>query len=119
MRRYASLEYMSRRRLIRGVVSLVALAGASCRRRTVSGSTVRILYGADERIFAPAADDVPKFLLFLPLVAFDSDEDWSCRRPTPGLAADWVHSPDFRTWDVRLRRDVRWHDGVAVTAHRA
>ena len=117
VRRDASLEYISRRRLIRDVVGLMALAGASCHRRTVSGSTVRILYGADERIFAPAADDVPKFLLFLPLVAFESDEDWSCRRPTPGLAADWVHSPDFRTWTMHLRRDVRWHDGVPVTAH--
>jgi hypothetical protein len=89
VKRDASLEYISRRRLIRDVAGLMALAGVSCQRRTVSGSTVRILYGADERIFAPAADDVPKFLLFLPLVAFESDEDWNCRRPSPGLAADW------------------------------
>ena len=61
VRRDASLEYISRRRLIRDVVGLMA-----CRRFLSSTNSVRLhsLYGADERSFAPAADDVPKFLLF-------------------------------------------------------
>lgn len=52
-----------------------------------------------------------KYLLFLPLVD---------RRGTdirPRLAESWDHSPDYRTWTFHLRHDVRWHDGVPVTAH--
>jgi ABC-type transport system substrate-binding protein len=26
-------------------------------------------------------------------------------------------SPDYHTWTIRLRKDMRWHDGVPVTAH--
>lgn len=33
------------------------------------------------------------------------------------LAKSWEHSPDYRTWTYHLRTDVRWHDGVPVTAH--
>ncbi|MGH9367245.1 MAG: ABC transporter substrate-binding protein [Thermoanaerobaculia bacterium] len=32
------------------------------------------------------------------------------------LAESWQHSSDFRTWTVHLRKNVRWHDGVPVTA---
>ena len=35
----------------------------------------------------------------------------------PRLAESWEHSPDYRTWTYHLRDDVRWHDGVPVTAH--
>jgi peptide/nickel transport system substrate-binding protein len=53
-----------------------------------------------------------QFLVFMPLVA------WNRRGELEGrLAESWEHSPDFRTWTVRLRDGVRWHDGVAVTAH--
>ena len=33
------------------------------------------------------------------------------------LAKSWEHSPDYRSWTIHLRTDVRWHDGVPVTAH--
>jgi peptide/nickel transport system substrate-binding protein len=33
------------------------------------------------------------------------------------LARTWEHSPDYREWTYHLRTDVRWHDGVPVTAH--
>ncbi len=33
------------------------------------------------------------------------------------LAKSWEHSPDYSTWTYHLRTDVRWHDGVPVTAH--
>ena len=35
----------------------------------------------------------------------------------PQLAEDWEHSPDYRTWTIHLRSDVKWHDGRPVTAH--
>ena len=52
-----------------------------------------------------------KRLLFLPLIENDGPD------VVPRLAESWEHSPDYRTWTFRLRDDVRWHDGVPVTAH--
>jgi peptide/nickel transport system substrate-binding protein len=52
-----------------------------------------------------------KFLVFMPLVAWNRDGELEGR-----LAERWEHSPDFRTWTVRLRDGVRWHDGAPVTA---
>ncbi|HVS12169.1 MAG TPA: pseudouridine synthase, partial [Planctomycetota bacterium] len=53
-----------------------------------------------------------KFLVFLPLAARNANGELEGR-----LAERWEHSPDYRDWTVHLRRDVRWHDGVPVTAH--
>ena len=53
-----------------------------------------------------------KFLVFLPLVALDERGELEGR-----LARRWEHSPDYRSWTIHLRTDVRWHDGVPVTAH--
>jgi peptide/nickel transport system substrate-binding protein len=33
------------------------------------------------------------------------------------LARSWELDPERREWTVHLRTDVRWHDGVPVTAH--
>jgi ABC-type transport system substrate-binding protein len=64
----------------------------------------------DEWIMGPV-DDIPKLLVFLPLVDFrDGQGKW-------GLAERWEHSPDYREWIVHLRRNIRWHDGAPVTAH--
>ena len=49
--------------------------------------------------------------MFLPLVEYSHAE------PKPALAERWKHSPDYRIWTFYLRRDVKWHDGVTVTAH--
>lgn len=76
--------------------------------------TVTILYnGGDERLFGPEWDDSPKFLIFQPLATYYGS---SCGEPEPSLAESWEHTPDRRVWTVRLRPDVRWHDGVPVTA---
>jgi len=53
-----------------------------------------------------------KFLVFMPLAAWNSRGELEGR-----LAEAWEHSPDFRTWTIRLRDGIRWHDGVPVTAH--
>jgi peptide/nickel transport system substrate-binding protein len=52
-----------------------------------------------------------RHLLWLPLVDRYGPEI------RPRLAESWEHSPDYRTWTFHLRDDVRWHDGVPVTAH--
>jgi ABC-type transport system substrate-binding protein len=76
--------------------------------------TVRVLYaGANEDIFSPTWDDTPKFLIFQPLVTYEVNY---CSKVVGGLAAHWEHSPDWKTWTVELRPDVKWHDGVPVTS---
>jgi peptide/nickel transport system substrate-binding protein len=56
-------------------------------------------------------DGVGKFLLFLELATPDEEG-----RLVGRLARSWEHSPDYREWTIHLRTDVRWHDGVPVTA---
>lgn len=59
----------------------------------------------------PTVDGYSKFLVFLPLVAMRPDGELEGR-----LARSWEHSPDWKEWTFHLRTDVRWHDGVPVTA---
>ncbi len=76
--------------------------------------TVRVLYsGGSEQIFGPVWDDTPKFLIFQPLVTYEVN---TCSDIVGGLAARWEPSPDWKTWTIELRSDVRWHDGVPVTS---
>ncbi len=52
------------------------------------------------------------FLLFLPLATRDSSGNL-----VPRLARSWETSEDGSEVTYHLRTDVRWHDGVPVTAH--
>lgn len=61
-------------------------------------------------IFSP--DWPAKFLIFLPLAERNAEGELE-----PRLARSWEHSDDHRNWTIHLRTDVRWHDGVPVTAH--
>ena len=95
---------------------LATAAGvAGCRakqRRAPEPDSIRILYSDDETVLGPNTDDPAKFLMFLPLAV------WNRRGELEGrLAEHWRHSPDNRTWTIRLREGIRWHDGVPVTAH--
>lgn len=76
-----------------------------------SRTTLTILFRGNDYVLGPATDDVPKFLVFEPLVRGYGTE------AEPGLAESWEHSDDFRTWTFHIRPDVRWHDGRQVTAH--
>lgn len=75
--------------------------------------TVIALYDFDERVLGPYWGMEARFLVFLPLVTREGDH-WGDYRP--GLADRWEHSPDYREWTFHVRRDLRWHDGVPVTA---
>jgi peptide/nickel transport system substrate-binding protein len=66
----------------------------------------------DEHCFAPATDGTCKFLLFSNLAQPNAEGQLEGR-----LARGWEHTPDYRTWTIHLRTDVRWHDGVPFTAH--
>ncbi len=75
-----------------------------------TSSTLTILHPGDEGVFSPGWP--AQFLVFLPLVARNASGALEGR-----LAQRWEHSPDYRQWTIHLRTDVRWHDGVPVTAH--
>ncbi len=73
--------------------------------------TLTVLYPGDERILGPAWGMPAKFLVFLSLVEWDEEGDLR-----GVLARSWERSEDYREWTVRLRTDVRWHDGEPFTA---
>lgn len=97
------------------IVALVVFAGVlvACGQRGASpaSSSLIVAYPGTEGDMNPAVDGYSKFLVFLPLVAIRADGELEGR-----LARSWEHSPDWREWTFHLRSDVRWHDGVPVTA---
>ncbi len=105
-----------RRTLTLLCLCLFALAVIHCRegkdRAYPRDSTVTVLSGGDEWQLRPFSGELTKFLVFLPLVTRNENGE-----PEGRLAKSWEHSPDYRTWTYHLRTDVRWHDGVPVTAH--
>ena len=104
------MRRVTRRELIAGAIAPV-LASCSRPRRAHDRSSITVLYPVGEMAFGP--DGWPAiFLVFMRLLA------WNRRGELEGrLAESWEHSPDFRTWTVRLRDGIRWHDGAPVTAH--
>lgn len=102
-------ESINRRKFIQLCAGSLALAATGCGRskdRAYSrGSTLTVLFPGDERYW-------PKGIVFLQMALPDENGEWQGR-----LAKSWDHSPDYRTWTYHLRTDVRWHDGVPVTAH--
>ena len=76
--------------------------------------TMTILYIGDERIFHQDYYGMEAtYWIFLPLVRNVGDERGEI---IPVLAESWSHSDDYRTWTVKLREDIFWHDGVKMTA---
>ncbi|ETK35279.1 ABC transporter substrate-binding protein [Microbispora sp. ATCC PTA-5024] len=51
-------------------------------------------------------------------VTYDQLMDYSARdgTPTPRLAESWSSSPDGLTWTYKIRKGVKWSDGVPLTA---
>ena len=106
------MRRMTRRELVAGAAAstLVACSGGRERR---DRSTVTVLdRGAYDGAFDPVDAMPGKFLVFLPLAVWNSRGELEGR-----LAESWDHSSDFRTWTIRLRDGIRWHDGAPVTAH--
>ncbi len=114
VQKIAWLRSIDRRRFMELCAGSVALAAVGCGRdrAPAESSTMTVLYPIDERGLGPAWDMPSQFLVFLPLVARNANGEFEGR-----LAEGWEHSPDYRTWTVHLRRGLRWHDGVPVTAH--
>ena len=82
---------------------------------TASKDSITILYIGDERIFHQDYWGMEaSFWIFLPLVERVGEYNGDIR---PVLAESWIHSDDYKTWTVKLRKDIFWHDGVQMTAH--
>jgi peptide/nickel transport system substrate-binding protein len=58
-------------------------------------------------ISADLYDDVYDYL------TSDAQKDYA---PAPDLATSWTHTPDGLTWTFTIRSDVKWSDGVPLTA---
>jgi peptide/nickel transport system substrate-binding protein len=109
------LPYLGMRSLFAGLIVSVGLGACLSSNRTEANdpNTLTIDYGGDAYLLGPAGDDTPKFLVFLPLARWDN----SCRTGEHvGLAERWEYTPDRRRWTFHLRPNLRWHDGVPVTA---
>ena len=111
-RRQAVLATIARREWL---LRMLALTAAGCRRRSDDRAYARsnTLIMAVDSIDAITPDSTDAdFMVFSPLVERDERGNF-----VPRLAERWEHSADYREWTYYLRRDVRWHDGVPVTAH--
>ena len=106
----------SKHGLITACICLLALTSIQCGQRgdlsERDSSTLTIhVPGQDERVLGPNGNSV-WFLVFLGLaVDPEGTDDYQ-----PRLLDRWDHTPDYIEWTVHLRDDVRWDDGVPVTA---
>lgn len=77
-------------------------------------STIIVGTYGDEKIFLHDHWGMEAaYLMFLPLV----ESRYGYQKPQPALAERWEHSEDYSEWTFYLRKNVKWHDGVPVTAH--
>lgn len=92
----------------------LALASAACGDSPGADRASTLIVPSGERDWGTASNFDTDYhrLLFLPLVDRAADGSFE-----PRLARSWEHSPDYRTWTVSLRTDVRWDDGHPTTAH--
>jgi len=104
-------------RLILACICLISRICTQCSRSEDrahrDASTVTVFWPGDEWLLGPDWDEWPQFLMFENL----SNLYESYGMPMASLAERWERSEDCRTWTFYLRRDVRWHDGVPMTAH--
>ena len=113
--RYATV--LARRNLIPLALACscaVAALGCASRPNRAPGDarTVTVAStGHEEYGMNPDYDLDEKFLVFLPLLSEREDGELEGR-----LARSWEQSPDRHEWTFHLRTDVRWEDGVPVTA---
>lgn len=95
--------------LCAGSLALAAGCGRGGRRAGSHRDVLTVAYNDYNDLLY---DEAAKYLVFLPLMTYSQDGELEGR-----LAERWEHSPDYREWTYRLRKDIRWHDGAPVTAH--
>lgn len=100
-----------------GRIAVLLLVGFGCGGvddpRAARESTLVVhVPSSDEWLFGPSQADEPMYLVFLPLARQGPTGEIEGQ-----LIRSWERSDDYRHWNIHLRTDVRWHDGVPVTAH--
>ena len=109
------------------VLALCATAGAALASSSPSGSpaagatsltppVLKVGYSQDYDGLNPFVNYSPlSWEIFLLNYNFLTwyDKDY---KPTPELATKWQQSPDGKVWTFTIRSDVKWHDGVPLTA---
>jgi peptide/nickel transport system substrate-binding protein len=97
----------------RALLGLILLSAVGCQQQSDQAgdqTTMVILY--PETGVRTFLDQEGPLVFLLPLVGLTDSGALEGR-----LAQRWEHTPDRREWTIWLRSDVRWHDGVPVTAH--
>jgi peptide/nickel transport system substrate-binding protein len=105
--------------LVRRSLAVLALAAvAACEPGAGDrGGTLVLGVRSDFRGFNPITTgdyyglEIVNNALYVPLLGYDADLE-----PAPRLAESWDMHDDTAV-TLRLRQDVRWHDGQPVTAH--
>lgn len=107
---------MNTHKLIVICILIITLAGIQCQRNDqIRSRDSTIIVGAygDETVFLHDYWGMEAaYLMFLPLV----DSMSGYQDPQPVLAERWEHSEDYTEWIFYLRKNVKWHDGISVTA---
>ncbi len=110
-----SSSHVSRRlSTLGGLASLATLIGCAPDTDPAlsRGSTVVVAYCCGVEALNPNRWMPSQFLVFLPLATRLQNGTREGR-----LAKRWEYSPGYDEVTFHLRTDVRWHDGVPVTAH--
>ena len=103
------------------LTSLVLLSGCGREQTGLDPYTLTIPTSGDYKVTSPYYGWLEMQLLFLPLFhGYHTGIDGGngVEGGVEGmLVKSWERTPDDKTWTYPLRTDVRWHDGVPVTAH--
>jgi oligopeptide transport system substrate-binding protein len=114
------------RRRGRFVLSLLLLLTlfTGCGRRDprveqgVRTGTLHVNAGAEPRDFDPQTTTLPADgVVIRSLMEGLAESDPADCHPIPAVASKWEVSADGLTWTFHLRREARWSNGDAVTAH--
>ncbi len=119
---------MLKRRSVVGGLAALAAAGLEACSRSPGGASEGTARRADSRHLLRHVEDSPRTLdpalntdvptqnviddLFEGLTRLDA-----AGKVIPAVATRWTESDDGLTWNFELRRDARWSNGDAVTAH--
>src|SRR5579871_5083522 len=91
-------QWIDRSARLAGLGAIASTAGCGRRLHAPTADSVTILYPEDDAVLGPGDDVGAQSLMFLPLVSYNARGEVEGR-----LAKAWDHSPDYRTWTIRLR----------------
>ncbi len=107
---------MSRLRTVLGAC-LALLAATPLAAQTPANRVLRVVPSADVTVLDPMYGTAWISLIATAMV-YESLFTWDSNlQPKPMMAESWEVSPDGLTWTFRLRPNLRFHDGSAVTVN--